>query len=504
MKAKSMRAPRGRLLLDSTVPSTPLSSPRQPGRRPRTDASHKRGGPPSLVIPQTARAPAVQHGFTREASPRDIPPHARILSDIPVFLQRCREFSDYPICQLSPATFEPHPPIPAFNAKAEALNVLLAILNEPSLRATLPKEFYRELFSTLEPDLRRSIPAFRPPNTFSEVPVIYIIKNWTHVLVAHRIVQSIIQDRFVFTPLFEPAFAAGLVHQLDTPVFEEREEVETALHILMADYAGFRRPMLRIMLAKLVAYLDGVKYLTLSIAPILRLLITYFSTLNGPIKQSNYLLFRTVFYPLFAMELADLYESALVDLCGYFQTRDPATAFWCLRYLKTHWPCTSTPKQMLFFRQAIALIPMLPMTMFDSVGPVILRALKRCVMSEHFQVALNAAVFCSTPQFLELFRSIPDEVTKFLLFSARTASAHWNPEAREVAAFLVDAVREFEIASKPATRRLTAKNPRRKGRLGWFEIVDLAVEADEGLDREQERAKVEAWLGRIGTWMGTS
>jgi hypothetical protein len=142
--------------------------------------------------------------------------------------------------------------------------------------------------------------------------------------------------------------------------------------------------------------------------------------------------------------------------------------------------------------------------MFETVGPVILRALKPCITSEHFQVALNSAIFCSAPQFLALFRSIPDDVTTFLLFSARTASGHWNPEAREVAEFLVEAVREFELASKPATRGMTAKNPRGNGRIGWFEIVDIAAAADLELDREHERAKVDAWLARIGTWIGTS
>jgi hypothetical protein len=142
--------------------------------------------------------------------------------------------------------------------------------------------------------------------------------------------------------------------------------------------------------------------------------------------------------------------------------------------------------------------------MIERVGPLILRTLKPCITSDHFQVALNAAVFCSAPEFIALFRAIPDDLTTFLLFSARTATAHWNPETREVAEFLVDAVKEFEMGSKPATRGRTGKNPRRNGRVGWLEIVDIAADADSEINRESEKAKYDAWLGQIGSRTGTS
>jgi hypothetical protein len=78
----------------------------------------------------------------------------------------------------------------------------------------------------------------------------------------------------------------------------------------------------------------------------------------------------------------------------------------------------STLKQLVMFRQLTVLIPMLPMTLFDKVGPVILRIIAPCITSEHFQVALNSAMFCSSPEFLDLFRVIPDEVANILIVPA--------------------------------------------------------------------------------------
>jgi hypothetical protein len=354
------------------------------------------------------------------------------------------------------------------------------------------------LFAILEPDLRRSIPAFSPPNAFSEVPTAYAVKNWNHVLFAHRIVQLIIGDRVVFGPLLTPEFASRLVHQLDTPVFEEREEVETALHLLLSDYVGFRRPMLRIMLAKLVAYLDGVRYLTLSIAPILRLLLTYFKTLSGPVKESTFLLFRHVFYPLFTQELADFYELAVTDLSAYFQSRDAATAFWCLRYLNNHWPCSCTHKQMMFFRQTAFLLPMLPMTALDRVGPVLLQTLRRCLACEHFQVSMNAAVFCAAPEFIDFLRYFPEDLSGSLMMGARVATAHWNSDTKELAETLVDSLHEFQLTSTPASSAPSPRNPPTTARFAWSDVVELAVAADDTLDLDHERSKLDEWLRKTG------
>jgi hypothetical protein len=500
MSVKNSRQIRPRLSFDATVQPPPAPSPRElPRRRGRLDSSQARRSQPSLVVPQTTRTPAVQHRSVREPA-QPTAQHARILADLPLFIRQCREFSDYPIFQATESSFAPQPPVPALKAKTEALGTLFSILSDSALRVMLSPEFFKALFSALEPDLHRSIPAFTAPNAFSEVPTIYAVKNWNHVLFAHRIVQLMTLDREMFSPLLTAEFASFLVHQLETPVLEEREEVEAELHILLGDYVGFRRPMLCIMLAKLVAYLDGVKYLTLSIAPILRLLLTYFTTVRGPIKQTHFLLFRTVFYPLFTRELSTFYEIALTDLSYYFQGRDSATAFWCLRYLKTHWPRSNTQKQLLFFKQTALLIPLLPMTIFDRVGPVLLRTIRTCLTSEHFEVAMSAALFCAAPEFIDLLTAIPDEVSAFLMVSARAATAHWNTEAAELAQFLVDSLRTFEIASKPTTRARTA---RKKVRFGWLDVIKLAAKEDGTLDEDRERQKVEDWLQQIGPNAGT-
>jgi serine/threonine-protein phosphatase 2A regulatory subunit B' len=362
------------------------------------------------------------------------------------------------------------------------------------LNSLLPENAIPDLFALVETHLFRPIPAFSPPNMFSEVSEIYVVKNWVHVLMAHRILQLLLLDSERLSRLLQPDFTAQLVQQLDTPVPEEQQEIEADLHLLLQNYQGFRRPILRCMLSKLVAYLDGVTHITWSVGPVLRLFLTYFRTLPGPVKQSNFLLFRNVFYPLFATEFAYLFENSLTDLAAFFQSCDTATAFWSLKYIKNHWLRTSTRKQLVMFRQLTVLIPMLPMTLFDKAGPVILRAVAPCITSEHFQVALNAAMFCSSPEFLDLFRAIPDEVANILIGPAMVSTAHWSPEQQEIAEYLVSTLRNFEFASKPTIRARTARSPRRKVRFGWGDVVDIAADSDASLDRECEHEKIRQWL----------
>jgi hypothetical protein len=189
-----------------------------------------------------------------------------------------------------------------------------------------------------------------------------------------------------------------------------------------------------------------------------------------------------------------LFENSLTDLAAFFQSRDPATAFWSLKYIQIHWPRTSTRKQLVMFRQLTVLIPMLPMTLFDKVGPVILRIMAPCITSEHFQVALNSAMFCSSPEFLDLFRAIPEEVANILIDPAMDSTTHWSPEQQEMAEYLVDTLRSFEFASKPAIRARTARSPRQKVRFGWSDVVNIAADSDASVDRECEHEKVRQWL----------
>jgi hypothetical protein len=473
---------------------------RRRARRVDAASSQSRKRQPSLVIPQASRTPVVQH---RPQPPQEAeqtlafppdPPDTKRVALFPSLLEQCHSFYDYPILRVPPSSFPPHPPDQTIEKKTAAWGSLFNLVDDPVLSSLLPVTAFTDLFSLVEGHLFRPIPAFSPPNAFSEVSEIWVVKNWVHVLAAHRILQILLLDYERFSQLIRPEFTAQLVQQLDTPVPEEQQEIETDLHLLLQKYYGFRRPILRCMLSKLVAYLDGVTYITWSVGPVLRLFLTYFGTLPGPVKQSNFLLFRNVFYPLFATEFGYLFENSLTDLAAFFQSRDRATAFWSLKYLKNHWPKTSTRKQLVMFRQLTVLIPMLPMTLFDKVGPIILRTLAPCLTSEHFQVALNSAMFCSSAEFLHLFRTIPDEVSNILIGPARESTTHWSPEQQEMAQYLVDTLQDFEFASKPAIRARTARSPRRKVMVGWGDVVEIAADSDASVDRECEREKLRQWL----------
>ena len=480
----------------SDLPPTPvIVPPKYNPRNKRTSNTMISGKRKAIVVPQVPnkmrnqRTPRVsKRDYTDDSLDYSVArahpqtPHVQVVAELGPLLQRCLQFADY---EILPSNLIPvHPPIPAVTKKLETLGNILRIVEDPVSRMSLPQSSIEELFEMCKMHVFRDIPAFKPPNEFSEFSCIYVVKNWEHIEVVHMILQSLMRDQAAFCPLIDKEFTFKLVHQLDSPVFEEQQEIENDLKIILESYVGYRSHILHCMLTKLIAYLDGVKYLSWCVAPILRLFLSYFNSLSGPVKQSNFLLFRTVFYPLFATELAYHFEAPLHDLSLFFQARDPATALWCLKYLKNHWPGTSTRKQILFLHQITIFLPTLPATMFDKVGPLVLQVLAPYITSEHWQVSLNATLFCIDDSFIDVYKPIPDAIDKYLIPAAKVAVGHWREDERELAEKFLEKLNAFRTASKPAMR--AAAQPRKpkpeSEAVQWTKILELASAQDVDID----------------------
>lgn len=473
----------------SDLPPSPVIVPPKQNRRGKLNSGNVLSGKraKTIVVPQVpnrlrnqrtprvAKREIVEDSFDYSmARVHPQTPNVQIVAQLSPLVQRCLQFSDYDI--VLDGSIPVHPPIPAVTKKLETLANIFRIVDDPVSRRSLPQSSIEELFEMIKLHIFHDIPAFKPPNEFSEIVATYVVKNWEHIEIVHMILQTLMKDQSTFCHLIDKEFTFKLVRQLDTPVFEEQQEIEKDLKIILESYVGYRTHILHCMLTKLIAYLDGVKYLSWSVGPILRLFLSYFNSLSGPVKQSNFLLFRTVFYPLFSTELAYHFEAPLHDLALFFQARDPATALWCLQYLKNHWPRTSTRKQILFLHQITIFLPTLPATMFDKVGPLVLQVLTPYITSEHWQVSLNATLFCADDSFIDVYKPIPDAIEKYLIPAAKVLLGHWREDERELAGMFLEKLNAFRTASKPAMRANAA--PRRVHReseaVQWAKIVELA------------------------------
>lgn len=211
------------------------------------------------------------------------------------------------------------------------------------------------------------------------------------------------------------------------------------------------------------------------IPPIIRLFISYFSTLTPPLKHFHFLIFRTVIYPLFATDSANEFDGPLNDLSLMFQLSDPATSFWCLKFLDNHWPKTSVQKELAFLRQLTTLMPTLPSTLLPGAAPIIARRLSGAIASESTAVALFAIMFCDNDDFLGVFRGMPNVVARYLTPAARAATGMWKAEIGEYASQLLKKLSAIERAAKGSPAMPLTDNSRQK----WLAVARKAQGAGE-------------------------
>jgi serine/threonine-protein phosphatase 2A regulatory subunit B' len=415
--------------------------------------------------------------FARPASA-----NAQMVSDLRPLLQRCRDFMSYAIVPLPEDPPPPGPPTPAVLHKTEALTRVVKTFSDPILRNLITLSDIKILFEFITHHIFQDVPAVPDPSEHVHIYKTYVLENWVHIEITHYLLRLIMADTDNFSHVLTDDFVRSLVAQLQTPCLAEQHEVELDLLVLLEQYRSCRRLLLHLLLGKVVAYLDGATFLALSIGPILRMFLVYFLLTPGPIKQPNYLLFRAVFYPLFATDLAFHFAGVLGDVSALFQSRDAATAIWSLTYLSKHWPKTSTQKELVFLHQLMKLVPLLPTTMLEKIGPIIVKTLGPCLTSQSWEITFQAASFCFQDGFLHLFRPVPDLVTKTLISAARVACQHWNSQAREAGAALLEKLLAFQFASNRIARATSRKTVPTPAQIRWSDVFQMAAEADPSID----------------------
>lgn len=420
-------------------------------------------------------------------------PKVHLIEEFSSLIEKCSIFIDYPIIQVI-SDIHPHPPDNLALKKKETLNTIYEMITDPSIMQSLSSDIFTNLFEMIKQHIFRPLPQFYDINEFSTISQNYIIKNWDHIEIVHNIFQFLMEEIDIIGPRLDDDFTFKLTKQLQSPVYDESIIIEKELAFILQNYFGYRQNILRHLLSPVISYLDGISYYTLSIPPILRLFLDYFLSLPLPISQNNFLLFRTVFYPLFSTDLAYMFEEPLQEISCFFQQLEPATALWCLYYLKRHWPRASTTKQMMFIHQFSLLLPTLPATVMEKVGPTVLKILSMCICSQNYRVTIYTTSLASDDDFIDVYRPMPDALSNILLPAAKAACEHWNEEEKDLALRLFDKLSNFHFRSKPQTRALTATlsrgGKRGEKKFGWNDVINIAASEDPSINADEYRGKL--------------
>ena len=161
---------------------------------------------------------------------------------------------------------------------------------------------------------------------------------------------------------------------------------------------------------------------------------------------------------------SESFDKALSSLVTLFGERDPATAIWCLKYLVTHFPTSSSVKQPLFFRQVENLLPVLPKSAIGIMATQIVNILSKCLATPTIAVLFPALFFASNPGFAGLVQQSDERSKRLLSAALKSACGHWKQEAAEMAQKIVSGLRMRDLPS-----------PMSEKKDQWAVVKDMAI-----------------------------
>lgn len=149
---------------------------------------------------------------------------------------------------------------------------------------------------------------------------------------------------------------------------------------------------------------------------------------------------------------------------------------------------------MMFIHQFSLLLPTLPATVMEKVGPTVLKILSMCICSQNYRVTIYTTSLASDDDFIDVYRPMPDALSNILLPAAKAACEHWNEEEKDLALRLFDKLSNFHFRSKPQTRALTATlsrgGKRGEKKFGWNDVINIAASEDPSINADEYRGKL--------------
>ena len=154
------------------------------------------------------------------------------------------------------------------------------------------------------------------------------------------------------------------------------------------------------------------------------------SIINGfalPLKEEHKSFLMKALLPLHMVRFAGMYHQQLSYCVTQFVEKDPQLAKQVLESILRFWPCTQSPKEVLFLNEIEEILEMITLTEFDKVMVPLFAQVARCIESPHFQVAERALFLLNNEYIVSLIAQKRSSILPIVFSALYTNSReHWN------------------------------------------------------------------------------
>lgn len=214
--------------------------------------------------------------------------------------------------------------------------------------------------------------------------------SWPHLQVMYefflRFVVSAEVNAKVAKKHVDQKFCLKLVELFDSEDPRERDYLKTILHRIYGKFMSHRS-----FIRKTIQYVFyRFIYETERHNGIAELLEILGSIINGfamPLKREHLQFLTRALVPLHKPKCVALYHQQLSYCVTQYVEKDPDTSVPIVTGLVKFWPWATSAKTVLFLNELEEILELMGPDQLDIVAPILYNCIKKCLASEHFQVA---------------------------------------------------------------------------------------------------------------------
>lgn len=253
---------------------------------------------------------------------------------------------------------------------------------------------------------------------------------WPHLQYVYefllRFVVSNETDPKVVKKYVDTQFLVKLLDLFDSEDPRERDYLKTILHRIYGKfmpYRAFIRKAINHIFYRFIYETERHN----GIAELLEILGSIINGFALPLKEEHKSFLLRALLPLHKVRFVGMYHQQLSYCVTQFVEKDPKLAKPVLEAILRFWPCTHSPKEVLFLNEVEEILEMIALPEFVNVMEPLFTHIARCIESPHFQVAERALFLWNNEYIVSLTAQNRDQILPIIFGALYTNSrSHWN------------------------------------------------------------------------------
>ncbi|UKJ87644.1 protein phosphatase 2A regulatory subunit B [Theileria orientalis] len=259
-------------------------------------------------------------------------------------------------------------------------------------------------------------------------------KSWPHLQIVYDVFLRVIVSNDVTSKMarnaIDKTFVLKLLDTLNSEDQRERDYLKTILHRIYGKIVPLRN-FIRKAIENVFVHFVYDTEVHHGITELLEILGSIINGFAIPLKEEHKLYLRKALAPLHRPNSLKTYYQPLSYCMIQYINKDRTLSATILKSILTYWPTANSQKEILFLYELEDVLSLTELPEFNLVITPLMKRIKLCLCSMHFQVAERTLSMWNNERIVRLFN-----MTKSAIYPAlvpvlhENSNTHWNAAVR--------------------------------------------------------------------------